>query len=302
MKKLSLLLSICLLFLLVGCKGETPTTQTKQIEFLQKVEYETYCNLVDKDLQSKLSTVFTSSGVTEQRQNVFFDHVNQFNQSVNSDLLVNDFTKIDLETNQYDPYDMMDQWNAKHPEFIGYNCRITAFSLFSDYIKVDEKAEVRDDILFMDDYALESDDTGLCGDSIDKFKAFYSTIPTVMSKDENEHVNVVLNDWKQRGISFEKNDKMSLVTVFFHEVEDDSTYLFIGHVGVLIELQDGLCFIEKIAFQEPYQISKFKDRTQLNDYLMAKYDVNFDQPTASPFIMENDKLMQGYRKNPNNTQ
>ena len=54
--------------------------------------------------------------------------------------------------------------------------------------------------------------------------------------------------------------------------------------------------------EEPYQISKFKDRTQLNDYLMAKYDVNFDQPTASPFIMENDKLMQGYRKNPNNTQ
>ena len=30
---------------------------------------------------------------------------------------------------------------------------------------------------------------------------------------------------------------------------------------------------------------------QLNDYLMTKYDVAFDQHAAAPFVMENDKLM-----------
>lgn len=29
---------------------------------------------------------------------------------------------------------------------------------------------------------------------------------------------------------------------------------------------------------------------------MGKYDTAFDQPTAAPFIMENDQLLDGYRR------
>jgi membrane associated protein len=81
----------------------------------------------------------------------------------------------------------------------------------------------------------------------------------------------------------------------------DENILFIGHVGVLVPTSDGkLMFIEKLAFQEPFQAIKFDNRSQLNDYLMNKYDVEFDQPNARPFIMENDELLKGYRLNPNN--
>ena len=31
---------------------------------------------------------------------------------------------------------------------------------------------------------------------------------------------------------------------------------------------------------------------------MNRYDVEWDQPTAIPFIMENDGLLEGYRANP----
>lgn len=56
--------------------------------------------------------------------------------------------------------------------------------------------------------------------------------------------------------------------------------------------KDGtLYFVEKVAFQEPYRMLRFADRTALSDYLMGKYDTSWGQDTASPFIMENDELM-----------
>ncbi|MFC2532650.1 MAG: DUF4300 family protein, partial [Capnocytophaga ochracea] len=47
-----------------------------------------------------------------------------------------------------------------------------------------------------------------------------------------------------------------------------------------------------------YQAIKFANRTELSDYLMNRYDVEWEQPNAIPFIMENDVLMDGYRPNP----
>lgn len=86
-----------------------------------------------------------------------------------------------------------------------------------------------------------------------------------------------------------KDSPVSLISVYF---DDEEGFLFIGHVGVLISLgNQELLFIEKVAFQEPYQAIKFSNRQELNDYLMEKYDVSWGQETARPFIMENDQLM-----------
>ena len=74
--------------------------------------------------------------------------------------------------------------------------------------------------------------------------------------------------------------------------------IFVGHVGVLLPFEGKLLFIEKLAFQEPYQAILFANRTELSDYLMNRYDVEWEQPNAIPFIMENDSLMKGYRPNP----
>lgn len=82
-------------------------------------------------------------------------------------------------------------------------------------------------------------------------------------------------------------------------ITEDENELFIGHAGVLFHIGDEMYFVEKIAFQEPYQVTKIPSRQALSDYLMTKYDVATDQPTASPFIMENNQLLEGYRPNPN---
>ena len=87
---------------------------------------------------------------------------------------------------------------------------------------------------------------------------------------------------------------------FFHDKPtEEESLLFVGHVGVLLTAEDGtLHFVEKVAFQEPYRMLRFADRTALSDYLMGKYDTSWGQDMASPFIMENDKLMDGWRPNP----
>ena len=94
--------------------------------------------------------------------------------------------------------------------------------------------------------------------------------------------------------------KASFISVLFHsQLSADENTLFVGHVGVLVPLkQGGILFVEKLAFQEPYQVIKFQNRTELSDYLMNRYDVEWDQLTAIPFIMENDALLEGYRANP----
>ena len=127
-------------------------------------------------------------------------------------------------------------------------------------------------------------------------------IPTKATKDVNIHVENVKNVWKERGVTFDKNSKISMISVFFHfNDEPEENILFIGHVGVLVPENNGkLIFIEKLAFQQPYQVLKFNNRTELNDYLMNKYDTAWGQQTAKPFIMENDELLKGYRGNPNN--
>lgn len=51
----------------------------------------------------------------------------------------------------------MELWNKKYPDFIGYNCRITAFDLMKDKISVKAEAKVNASNLFMDQDALKNE-------------------------------------------------------------------------------------------------------------------------------------------------
>ena len=57
-------------------------------------------------------------------------------------------------------------------------------------------------------------------------------------------------------------------------------------------------FIEKLSFNEPYQALILNNRTELSDYLMEKYDIEYNQETTRPFIFENGTLMKNFRQNP----
>ena len=225
----------------------------------------------------------------------------QFNASVKSEWLTDGFESAAPTDTKYDSYEMQDEWTAANGSFPGYNCRITAFGLFSEFITAgaDQPETQGEDSLFTDLETIDADPNALCGDSISKFCALFAPVNAADSTEVEAQVKVLQEDWAARGIAF-ANSGSSMISVVFHDkFSDEDNTLFIGHVGVLLPAEDGtMYFIEKVAFQEPYRLVKLQNRTELNDYLMEKYDTSWGQDTTRPFIMENDTLMDGYRPNP----
>ena len=292
-------LALCTLMLFAaanGCgKREKPTTEQPALETVE------YSNLTDDDSRKQLSQLLSDAGIEEFRITALMDRVEQFNASVKSEWLTDGFESAAPTDTKYDPYEMQDEWTVANGSFPGYNCRITAFGLFSERIAAGaDQPEVQgEDSLFTDLETISANPDALCGDSTAKFCALFAPVNAVDSTEVEAQVKALQEGWAARGITF-TDSKTSMISVIFHDkFSDEDNTLFVCHVGVLLPAEDGsLYFIEKVAFQEPYRLVKLQNRTELSDYLMEKYDTSWGQDTTRPFIMENDTLMDGYRPNP----
>ena len=292
-------LALCTLMLFAaatGCgKQEKPTTEQPALETVE------YSNLTDDDSRKQLSQLLSDAGIEEFRITALMDRVEQFNASVKSEWLTDGFESAAPTDTKYDPYEMQDEWTVANGSFPGYNCRITAFGLFSERIAAGaDQPEVQgEDSLFTNLETISANPDALCGDSTAKFCALFAPVNAVDSTEVEAQVKALQEGWAARGITF-TDSKTSMISVIFHDkFSDEDNTLFVGHVGVLLPAEDGsLYFIEKVAFQEPYRLVKLQNRTELSDYLMEKYDTSWGQDTTRPFIMENDTLMDGYRSNP----
>lgn len=291
--------AICVILIasaFAGCGADTDSPDKRPA--LEKIEY---TNLNDSGSRELLQELLSDAGVSDGRIQGFFCRVDHFNGSVKQEWLTDGFEEAELLYTKYDPYAMQDEWTAKNGTFPGYNCRITAMSLFGDFLSVSADSQINagEDVLFVDEEALKTDPDALGGSSLADFQALYSSMKAEDTTEIKRHVQTVQEEWASRGVAFRENERIRLVTVFFHDKPtEEESLLFVGHVGVLLTAEDGtLYFVEKVAFQEPYRMLRFADRTALSDYLMGKYDTSWGQDTASPFIMENDKLMDGWRPN-----
>ena len=114
---------------LTGCGGKTEPDIPQPTQ--EPVEY---ANLTDEDSRALLSRLLENAGIDETRIRGLFDQVDQFNASVKSEWLTNGFERAVPTDTKYDPYEMQDLWAEKNGDFPGYNCRITAFSLFGGFV------------------------------------------------------------------------------------------------------------------------------------------------------------------------
>ena len=286
----------------ISCQQKKATTEKTSIPL-------TYSNLVDTATQDEVQKALTAAGIAEQNVASFLESVALFNQTVGdkAGLVPKGFVTIDSLLPKYDEVAIQSIWTSKYPMFQGYNCRLTSFTLLRDLIAfpTDKKFATKeeDEVLFIDRESLNNTPKKFfTPEEENNFFALFTEVPTTNTKDINTHLQAMQQAWKERGINFRyKNDptKASLISAVFHsQITPEENTLFVGHVGVLVPFKGKLLFIEKLAFQEPYQAIKFANRTQLSDYLMNRYDVEWEQPNAIPFIMENDALMEGYRPNP----
>ncbi len=292
--------AICVILIasaFTGCGADADSPDKRPA--LEKIAY---TNLNDSVSRKLLEDMLSGAGVSGSRIQGFFNRVDSFNESMREEWLTTGFEEAELLYTKYDPYAMQDEWTAKNGTFPGYNCRITAMSLFGDFLSVSADSQINagEDVLFVDEETLKADPDALGGSSLADFRALYSSMKAEDTTEIRRHVQTVQEEWASRGVAFQEDERIRLITVFFHDKpSEEESLLFVGHAGVLLTAEDGtLYFVEKVAFQEPYRLLRFADRTALSDYLMGKYDTSWGQDTASPFIMENDKLMSGWRTNP----
>ena len=280
MKKINQILGtfLAVSLLLAGC-GKAPQMPAS------------YNNLKEESVRHDLNSLLTGAGVPDERRSTLFSHVDQFNEVMKPQWLTEGFQTLDGPL--YDPYALQDAWTEAHPDFLGYNCRITAFSLYEHLFRSEPEPEITPstELLEFDLDSISLDDSAFPGRDR-QFLSFFSPVPTEDTKDVEIHMENIRNAWQDRGFQFGDKKHMTMINVVFHYQDGDKNILHVGHSGVLLPTPDGdLWFLEKLAFQEPYQVVRFANRRQLQDYLMEKYDLDENQPMAKPFIMENDAML-----------
>ena len=254
----------------------------------------TYSNLVDQASQEEVKSALLSAGISEENVARFFGQVEHFNDLAGRQYLLQSgfVTTSGAMLPEYDLASIMTNLQEKSPDFVGYNCRITSFGLMKDLISI-EKPEIADaSQLFIDQDAIATSPQQIFSPEEQKyFESFYSRVPTTTTKDQAVHYENIKKSWSEKGLSF-KNSKASLISVWMHShFEGEEDYLFIGHIGVLVDTGKEFLFIEKLAFDQPYQAIKFITRADLYEYLMKTYDKEYNQPTARPLVMENDHVL-----------
>lgn len=265
---------ILLMIFLVGCNLKKDTI--------------TYSNISnEKDLEY-VSDVLNSAGISDTQINSFKNQVKTFYDTVGTKGMVEGFKPFSKI--KYDPYELQEKWESAN-SYIGYNCRITSFTLFNELFSGSGFNEDELDYLIFDYQTLEHDKFST--DEVNKFNTLFQSIDTEKTLDEDFHKNKILENFKTYNIQF-NDSKVKLVSVYIHDdsiIKENKNLLFIGHTGVLVELEDGYLLIEKLAFQEPYQAVKFQSLSQVKNYFLEKYDTSESDGTSKPIITLNDTFL-----------
>ena len=300
----ALLLGVCMF--LTACSGQKEGGETKQktassAESSQGEEQKetsavipiTYSNLVDEETRNRVSAALKNAGLKDEKITAFFLAVDEYNNAVGKENLVQKMTTTDGPFPSMDSDRLIDLW-LQNGGFVGRNCRITSFSLMGDYITVKNPAAGDTTMLFSDFEAIGAKHL-FQGEERKKFDTLFSYIDVTNTHDTKELAKEIIASWKKKGISFH-NDKMHMMSVFM-TMDDGKNQVqeFIGHTGILLEDGDHYLFVEKLAFELPYQVEEFRSRQEVNDYLMACYDKDADGLTAKPIIFEDDQVMKEYR-------
>lgn len=289
MKKKSIIFITCLSLLTSACgnknknnKIENNSIKIKKAEVHEnKSEDYLVSNMNDDETLNKIKKIIEKN-LNKKNGEVFASLVSDYNKSIPKDLLSGEFTEPSKEDKLGKIMEMRSSIKHEYPDT---NCRINSFLLLKDDLSIKEDLPIDDEILFMDKEALRSSNL-FKSDELDEFYKLFSRVKTSSSKDPKVHAKV-MEEFLSK-VNFPKDVRM-LSVVLNDNLDGD--YLFIGHVGVLLPLEDGYLFLEKISFEEPYQAIKFSKKEDAYRYLKNKYKDYIDPEVAPPFIMDNDKYV-----------
>lgn len=277
MKKI---LAILAMTLILGACSQKDKGLKEGKEIQNQIVEPSLSNMADEDSQKFVENTLKGK-INPDRVNSFMKLVKDYNEAVGSDLLIDGFIK-DINK-AYDTGKIINRRDGK--DLVDTNCRINAFLLSEDELTNKNQTEIDDSMLFTD---LDMIKKGKIfnDDETSKFKEFFTSIPTEGSKDPAVQGKIAEKYYQ----NWTYPEKFDLVSVMIHD-KLDGDKLFIGHIGVLTEIEGGYLFVEKISFEEPYQAIKFPTKDACYKYLKDKFKDFIDPEAAPPFIMDNGKYI-----------
>ena len=185
----------------------------------------------------------------------------------------------------------MDGWEQNH-EYSDTDCRMTAFLLLDGMLQAKATEDTYEGTYLMFD--TEAIDTVDRYKVIKEKKDMFTTLYGEKSVSDAKHPENTFSDsWKQYGFQID-SDRISLLSIVIYDPYSD--VVFVGHTGILIKYSDYYVFVEKIAFEQPYQVTKVHAMDELLHILSLRPEYFGDEKEAGPFVYNNGEYVGTLKK------
>lgn len=251
----------------------------------------TYSNLIDQATQDEVKAQMLSAGIDESAVDAFFTWVNDYNNNVESAAAFGDGYQVSINsTVDYNDVTLIEEYHEDGSFAMDMNCRLTAYLLFKQYIGVEKTFEDYDPYLMFDIEEMELQERyqELLAEK-DKFIAYYNPVEVAADSTLEQQIQAIQEAWKERGITIADNDSVSIITMYLHDNYENKR--FVGHIGVAINTEEGILFIEKYGWNMPFQATKFESESDMVDYLLSRPDLVGDGTEEPTIVMKNDTVI-----------
>ena len=174
-------------------------------------------------------------------------------------------------------------WEKQH-DYSDADCRMTAMLLLDGIITAEKTdSEYTGTYLMFDVDAIENTDRY---EVIKKNLDLFTTLFGDRTPGDNEDPSEVFgNMWSEYGFRI-SNENISLVSIVVYDPDFNQT--FTGHTGVLVKLaEDIYLYVEKLAFEQPYQAILVSDTDQLFSLLANRNEYYGSEGDAGPYVYLN---------------
>lgn len=277
MKRLITLISIITLALSLSCCSTQDKTSDPDTA---KTTLPVVTNMAGNSTSAEVCNDLTAAGLSNVV--AFSEWVADFADTAGPDAGLTDrWTSPDASSP--DLAKCMDGWERRY-DYSDADCRMTAMLLL-DGILTAEKTDIEytGDYLMFDVDAIENVQKY---EVIRKNLSLFTTVfgDRTPAKDEDPS-KVFGRIWKEYGLSV-NSDAASLLSIVIYDPDFDQT--FVGHTGILIkQAEDAYLFVEKLAFEQPYQATRIKSIDQLTDLLAKRSEYFGTEGDPGPYIYLN---------------
>lgn len=240
----------------------------------------------------------TITGVCKDLDSAGASHVDTFQEWV-ADFADSAGKNAQLQDAWSDPKELkadvgscMDGWEQNH-DYSDADCRMTAFLLLDGILRAESTEEnYEGTYLMFDTEAIDNVDRySILKEKRDMFTTLYGE----KSVTDDKHPEAAFSDsWKQYGFTID-SDRISLLSIVIHDPYSD--VVFVGHTGILIKYSDSYLFVEKIAFEQPYQATKVHTMDELLSILSLRPEYFGEEGEAGPFVYNNGEYVGTLKKN-----